>query len=101
MTDRSIGSAIPPPDEHRVGTPGMVLIGLGAAAFVISVAGFALGWVGCGTWAGIVALLSSAAGLAWLSDEGRRQRGRRPLIPMNRAGTAPPAPPTPPTPAND
>jgi hypothetical protein len=69
----------------------MVLIGLGAMAFVVCVGGFALGWIGCGTWAGIVALLSSAAGLAWLSDEGRRQRGSRPLIPMKRADGPPPA----------
>jgi hypothetical protein len=40
-----------------------------------------MAWVGIGTWAGIIALLSSAGGLAWLTDEGRRQRGRRPLAP--------------------
>jgi membrane protein implicated in regulation of membrane protease activity len=90
VTDRSIGGGTLP-DEHRVGTPGVVLIGLGAVAFVVCVAGFALGWVGCGTWAGIVALLASAAGLAWLTDEGRRQRGSRPLIPLNRPGPPPPA----------
>jgi membrane protein implicated in regulation of membrane protease activity len=76
--------------DRRVGTPGVVLIGLGAVAFVVCVAGFAVGWVGCGTWAGIAALLSSAVGLAWLSDEGRRQRGSRPLIPLKRTGNAPP-----------
>lgn len=89
MTDRS--PDVPAPGaEHRVGTPGMVLIGLGAVAFVLCVGSFALGWVGCGTWAGIAALLSSAAGLAWLSDEGRRQRGNRPLLPMRRTGGPPP-----------
>ncbi|CAN5170220.1 hypothetical protein BH11ACT7_BH11ACT7_34910 [soil metagenome] len=51
---------------------------------MVSVTAFALGWVGCGTWAGITALLSSAAGLAWLSDEGRRQRGKRPLLPRKQ-----------------
>lgn len=77
MTDR--------PAQHRVvGWPGILLIGLGTAAFVVSVTAFALGWVGCGTWAGITALLSSAAGLAWLSDEGRRQRGKRPLLPRKQ-----------------
>jgi membrane protein implicated in regulation of membrane protease activity len=98
VTDRSIGAPVPTngapangTSEPSVAMPGMLLIGFGAAAFVLSVAGFALGWVGCGTWAGIAALLSSAAGLAWLTDEGRRQRGRRPLIPSNRAGTPPTA----------
>lgn len=94
MTDRSIGGGDTPADKRRVGTPGMVLIGLGAVAFVLCIAGFALGWVGFGTWAGIVALLSSAVGLAWLSNEGRRQRGSRPLLPPNGAGAAPPAPNT-------
>lgn len=88
MADETSGEAAST-GKHRVGTPGVVLIGLGAVAFVICIGGFALGWVGCGTWAGIVALLSSAAGLAWLSDEGRRQRGSRPLIPLKRAGGPP------------
>ncbi|CAN5758990.1 hypothetical protein BH10ACT9_BH10ACT9_02100 [soil metagenome] len=91
MTEGSGGAPVPTTDEPAVGRPGSVLIGLGAAAFVICVGGFALGWIDCGTYAGIVALLSSAAGLAWLTDEGRRQRGRRPLIPLHRAGVPPQA----------
>lgn len=74
----------------RVGVPGIALITVGALAFVVCVVAFALAWVAVGTWAGILALLSSAAGLAWLTDEGRRQRGSRPLMPLRatrRAGT--------------
>ena len=89
MTNRS-GDLLPT-EHRRVCAPGVVLIGLGTVAFLVCVASFALGWVGCGTWTGILALLSSAAGLAWLSDEGRRQRGSKPLLPRKRAGTPPPA----------
>jgi len=72
----------PAHDHPKVGVPGLVLIVIGVIAFVICVVSFSLAWVGVGTWSGIVALLSSAAGLAWLTDEGRRQRGNRPLIPL-------------------
>lgn len=61
---------------------------IGVLAFVVCVVAFALAWVSVGTWAGIIALLSSAAGLAWLTDEGRRQRGNRPLVPVRRARPA-------------
>jgi hypothetical protein len=71
-----------------VGRPGIALISLGAVAFVVCVAAFALTWVAVGTWSGIIALLSSAAGLAWLTDEGRRQRGSRPLMPVRAARPA-------------
>ncbi|WP_197383181.1 hypothetical protein [Mycolicibacterium mengxianglii] len=79
MSDRTRNAAN---QDHRVGRPGVLLILVGVVAFVICVVGFALGWVGCGTWAGIIALLSSAAGMAWLSNEGRRQRGNQPLMPL-------------------
>lgn len=77
MTDRTPDPANAP---ARVGLPGIALISLGVLAFVVCVAAFALAWVAVGTWSGIVALLSCAAGLAWLTDEGRRQRGSRPLV---------------------
>lgn len=89
MIDQPIGAVVPS-KSPRVGTPGVLLIGLGVVAFMLSVISFSIGWIGCGTWAGILALLSSAAGLAWLSDEGRRQRGNRPLLPRKRAGSPPP-----------
>lgn len=78
------GQALNPANtDHRVGRPGVALISVGVLAFVLCVAAFAMTWVGVGTWAGIVALLSSAAGLAWLTNEGRRQRGSRPLVPVH------------------
>ena len=78
MNDRTPGPANPNPS---VGRPGLALILIGVLAFVVCVVAFAATWIGVGTWAGIIALLSSAAGLSWLSAEGRRQRGRRPFIP--------------------
>lgn len=79
----------PANERPKVGTPGVVLISLGVLAFVICVASFSFAWIGIGTWSGIFALLTSAAGLAWLTDEGRRQRGNRPFIPLTSrtAGT--------------
>ncbi|MGB3485042.1 MAG: hypothetical protein WBB07_22830 [Mycobacterium sp.] len=65
--------------NSSVSVLGALLIGTGVVAFVACVVGFALGWVSFGTWAGIVALLSSAAGLAYLTAEGRRQRRTLPM----------------------
>ena len=53
--------------------PGLLLVGAGVAAFVC-LAAFALGRVGVGIAATVVALLASGAGLAWLAMEGRRVR---------------------------
>ena len=68
-----------------VSKPGKVLILTGVAAFVASVGGLALQYIGFGTSAGIVALLSTAGGLAVLTQEGRRFRDREAV----RADTAP------------
>lgn len=54
--------------------PGLVLLGAGVVAFVICLAAFAMGQVGVGIAAVVVALLSVGAGLAWLTMEGRRVR---------------------------
>jgi membrane protein implicated in regulation of membrane protease activity len=68
---------------QAVGTPGFVLICVGVSAFVLCVVAYAMTSIDLGTWAGIVALISSAAGWALLSAEGRRQRGSQPI----RTGT--------------
>ncbi|ANW64733.1 hypothetical protein BCA37_15080 [Mycobacterium sp. djl-10] len=62
-----------------MGAPGFVLICIGVSAFAVCVAAYALTWVDLGTWAGIVALITSAGGWALLSAEGRRQRGSQPM----------------------
>ncbi|AQA05534.1 hypothetical protein BVC93_27715 [Mycobacterium sp. MS1601] len=73
--------------DTPVGIPGLVLIAVGVAAFAVCIVAFTQAWVGTGTWAGIVALLSSAAGLAWLAEEGRRQHGQRPMRPGGGTGS--------------
>lgn len=55
-------------------TPGLVIVGAAALAFVICVATFALGDAGAGVAAAIVALLGFGAGLAWLTMDRRRIR---------------------------
>ncbi|BBY08663.1 hypothetical protein [Mycobacterium noviomagense] len=54
--------------------PGLVLLGAGVVAFVVCLAAFAMGQVGVGVAAVVVALLSVGAGLGWLTMEGRRVR---------------------------
>jgi hypothetical protein len=54
--------------------PGLLLVAVGVAAFVMCLAAFALHQVGAGVGAVVVALLSVGAGLAWLTMEGRRVR---------------------------
>ncbi len=54
--------------------PGLLLVAVGVAAFVMCLAAFALGQAGAGVGAVVVALLSVGAGLAWLTMEGRRVR---------------------------
>jgi hypothetical protein len=58
---------------------GLIFSAVGLVAFLVCVAGYGLGAVEFATAAGIAALLSSAAGLACLSQDGRRARERRPL----------------------
>ena len=70
---------------QAVGRPAFVLICVGVSAFALCVVAYAMTWVDVGTWAGIVALITSAAGWALLSAEGRRQRGSQPM----RTGTEP------------
>lgn len=65
--------------RQKVGRPGVVLVCIGVSAFLVCVAAYAVAWVDLGTWAGIVALITSAAGWALLSAEGRRQRGSQPI----------------------
>ncbi|OJZ74227.1 hypothetical protein BRW65_10405 [Mycobacterium paraffinicum] len=55
-------------------TPGLVIVGAAALAFVVCVSTFALGEAGAGVAAAIVALLALGAGLAWLAMDGRRIR---------------------------
>ncbi|OBH93534.1 hypothetical protein [Mycobacterium scrofulaceum] len=60
------------PDLER--TPGLVIVGAAALAFVVCVATFALGHAGAGVAAAIVALLAFGAGLDWLAMDRRRIR---------------------------
>ncbi|OBH09376.1 hypothetical protein [Mycobacterium sp. E1747] len=72
------------PDHARTGsresaqdverTPGLVIVGAAALAFVVCVATFALGDAGAGVAAAIVALLAFGAGLSWLAMDRRRIR---------------------------
>ena len=55
-------------------TPGLVIVGAAALAFVVCVATFALGDAGAGVAAAIVALLAFGAGLDWLAMDRRRIR---------------------------
>jgi FtsH-binding integral membrane protein len=68
--------------------PGLLLVGTGAAAFVMCLAAFALGRVGVGIAATIVALLATGAGLAWLAMEGRRVRDAQRERVTNHRGAA-------------
>jgi hypothetical protein len=54
--------------------PGFVLLAAGVVAFVVCLVDFALGQVGVGVAAIVVALLAGGAGLAWLGMEDRRVR---------------------------
>lgn len=65
--------------RQTVGRPAFVLVCIGVAAFLVCVAAYAMAWVDLGTWAGIGALITSAAGWALLSAEGRRRRGSQPI----------------------
>jgi uncharacterized membrane protein YhaH (DUF805 family) len=76
--------------EH---SPGLVIVGVAAVAFVICVTNFALGEAGAGVAAAIVGLLTFGAGLAWLAMDGRRirdaarrGRSRRPSITAGTPG---------------
>jgi Flp pilus assembly protein TadB len=55
-------------------TPGLVVVGAAALAFVVCVATFALGKAGAGVAAAIVAMLAFGAGLSWLAMDRRRIR---------------------------
>lgn len=55
-------------------TPGLVILGAAALAFVVCVATFALGDAGAGVAAAIVAMLAFGAGLSWLAMDRRRIR---------------------------
>jgi hypothetical protein len=55
-------------------TRGIVLLVSGVVALVVCVAAFALGEVGVGVGAVVIALLAAGAGMAWLGMEGRRVR---------------------------
>ncbi|OBF56167.1 hypothetical protein A5787_02650 [Mycobacterium sp. 852002-50816_SCH5313054-b] len=57
--------------EH---SPGLVIMGIAALAFVVCVINFALGEAGAGVVAASVGLLAFGAGLAWLVMDGRRFR---------------------------
>lgn len=59
-------------DTGRI--PGLVLVGAGIVAFVMCLVAFALGQVGSGIAAAVVAQLAAGAGLAWLSMDRRRVR---------------------------
>lgn len=59
-------------DSGRI--PGLSLIGAGIVAFVMCLAAFALGQVGAGVAAAVVAQLAAGGGLAWLSMDRRRVR---------------------------
>lgn len=55
-------------------TPGLLVVAAAALAFVVCVANFALGQVGAGVAAAIVAMLAFGAGLSWLAMDRRRIR---------------------------
>jgi Flp pilus assembly protein TadB len=60
--------------KNTAKTPGFLLIAIGVVAFVVCLASFAIGQVGVGVGAVVVALLAGGAGMAWLTMEGRRIR---------------------------
>jgi hypothetical protein len=60
--------------KNTAKAPGFILLAAGVVAFVVCVADFALGQVGVGVAALVVALLAAGGGLAWLGMEGRRIR---------------------------
>jgi Flp pilus assembly protein TadB len=60
--------------ENTPKAPGFILLAAGVVAFVVCVVDFALGQVGVGVAAIVVALLAAGGGLAWLGMEGRRLR---------------------------
>jgi hypothetical protein len=55
-------------------TPGLVVVGAAALAFVVCVATFALGKAGAGVAAAIVAMLAFGASLSWLAMDRRQIR---------------------------
>lgn len=60
--------------KNAAKTPGFLLLALGVVTFVVGLASFALGQVGVGVGAVVIALLAGGAGMAWLTMEGRRIR---------------------------
>jgi hypothetical protein len=60
--------------QHAERTPGLVVVGAAALAFVLCVANFSLGKAGAGVAAAIVAMLAFGAGLSWLAMDRRRIR---------------------------
>ena len=66
-------------------TPGLIIVGAAALAFVVCVAAFALGDAGAGVAAAIVALLAFGAGLDWLAMDGRRIREAEREWPLGHA----------------
>lgn len=60
--------------KNTAEAPGILLLAVGVVAFVVCLAGFALGQIGVGVASLVVALLAAGAGLAWLAMEGRRVR---------------------------
>ncbi|HYB35141.1 MAG TPA: protein UsfY [Mycobacterium sp.] len=71
-------------DTARI--PGLILVAAGVVAFVICLANFALGQIGVGIAAVVVALLAGGAGLAWLAMERRRVREAERQWLINRRG---------------
>jgi hypothetical protein len=63
--------------------PGLLLVAAGVVAFLISLADFALGQVGLGVAALVVALLAAGAGLASLATERRGVRQAERDWPVN------------------
>jgi hypothetical protein len=60
--------------KNTAKAPGFVLLAAGVLAFVVCLVDFALGQVGVGVAAIVVALLAGGAGLAWVGMEDRRVR---------------------------
>jgi hypothetical protein len=60
--------------KNTAKTPGLVLVGLAAVAFVVCLASFAMRQVDVGIGAAIVTLLTAGVALAWLTMEARRVR---------------------------
>lgn len=63
---------------------GLIIVVAGAVSFALALINFALGQVGLGITALIVALLAVGGGAAWLAAEGRRARAGERQLPITR-----------------